>query len=661
TTAVEKGNPYLREVLQQLHGRGRLLSEEQLGRKVDLCKNLLGPEGAALVADGLKRNATANAILLGADEIGAEGARAIATALLTNKSLRTVFLGCNDIGAEGARALASALQINTTVKGLWLKRNNIRAEGVSALVSSLLTRSSPLLVLDLVYNHIGLDGIPPLVSLLKAQSSPVVLYLSGNRLGAEGARQLVEALQHNAILRELYLDVNEIGDEGAKAIASMWLHRQPPQELGENERRCSLPDLRVLTLSSNDIGDEGAVALADCLSNGSSSLKFLSLGYWRSTKIMGGKPNRIGDEGGKALARMLALNNSLIKLDLQGNLITSATAVSIASALSHQNTTLLSLNLNGNRGLGTEGVTALARGLSTTNNYGQPLSSLVELNLMGCINKDEDLLPLNEMLESNHRLLRVVVGGPQRFDVQRKRMRQLLKTNLQHFLKENESGMNDGEQEGELQTGRSEETAMEIVERRKRVQMRDEEIHALHSDIISTFRTPFPQSKGEGDKENEDEETEEQAKHHKPKQKVSKKTVQVPPHNAECLPRPLLLVPPPLIEHIKKKPLAQHSDQLLRTCIRLKLTQELEHLQLLQKEWLSKDAASSGQLQRIKEEATKEGLWPMQDCANAHYVLAQELTSSSLSNDHLQQKVKIIRKLCSSLKQSTSSDAVLSF
>src|SRR5215217_5652337 len=84
--------------------RGTLLDDGRL----DLCKQQIGPAGAAAVADALKMNAHVHTVLLGADGIGDYGARAVADLLRGNSAVRTAYLGCNGIGPAGVKALVQA-------------------------------------------------------------------------------------------------------------------------------------------------------------------------------------------------------------------------------------------------------------------------------------------------------------------------------------------------------------------------------------------------------------------------------------------------------------------------------------------------------------------------------------------------------------------------
>ncbi|MCG7529112.1 gala protein, partial [Streptomyces sp. OfavH-34-F] len=187
--------------------------------RVDLCKQGLGPAGAALVMPAAARSPHAAHVLLGTNSLGDEGATAVAAALAGGHRLHTVYLGCNRIGPEGAAALAGALAGDATVRALWLKRNPLGDTGVRAL-APMLRRNTTLRTLDLVNTGVTEDGLTALLDVLTHRPHPVErLFLGGNGLGADAA-PLLARLILDAGVRELYLPSNHLGDEGAAVLAA---------------------------------------------------------------------------------------------------------------------------------------------------------------------------------------------------------------------------------------------------------------------------------------------------------------------------------------------------------------------------------------------------------------------------------------------------------
>jgi len=312
----------------------RLRANQSNVVKVDLCKQMLGPEGAREIMEALENSTTARSVLLGADEIGPEGARAVGQALLKNRSLKTVFLGCNGIGEEGAKYIAEAIENNDVVEGYWLKRNQIGLTGLQAILSALRTNQS-VKTLDLVQNNLGVEGARLLEEAFVDAAHPlsiISLYLSGNEFGVDGARHIAGIIRRNTTIKHLYLGLNNLGEEGGLLIA---------EALKENRT------LLTLAVLSNELGPRAAAAFADALRL-NNTLTCLDLGYAKATKVLEGKPNVIEDAGAQAIAAAVAENTSLRVLNLTQNGIGEAGYLAVAEAL-RTNASLTHLVLDRNR------------------------------------------------------------------------------------------------------------------------------------------------------------------------------------------------------------------------------------------------------------------------------------------------------------------------
>ncbi|MBL1286339.1 gala protein [Streptomyces sp. For3] len=253
--------------------------------RVDLCKQGLGPAGAARVMPALAASPHATHVLLGTNSLGDEGARSVAGVLRRGgHGLRTVYLGCNRIGAEGAAALAGALGEDGTVRALWLKRNPLGDAGVRALLP-MLAGNTALRTLDLVNSGLTAAGLEALLDVLRFREQPLErLFLGGNGLGAESA-PLLAALIRDAGVRELYLPANHLGDAGAAVLAAAADPARPVR----------------LGLGGNGIGPAGAYALADALGG----IEALDLGRPPSERSLGATGNATGDAAAHALAAAL--------------------------------------------------------------------------------------------------------------------------------------------------------------------------------------------------------------------------------------------------------------------------------------------------------------------------------------------------------------------
>ncbi|MEM1179908.1 MAG: SDR family NAD(P)-dependent oxidoreductase [Acidobacteriota bacterium] len=276
--------------------RGTLLPDGRL----DLCKQGLGPDGAARVAEVLPRQTFVKSLLLGANTLGDAGAQAVAEALPAQASLTTLFLGCNGIGRPGAEALAAGLRARPTQRGLWLKRNPLGSAGLRPIADAV-ARHPALRTLDLVDTDTRGPALDTLVDGLAANRSVERLFLDANGLRADDARNLARLLSESTSLRELYLDSNPLRDAGVITLVDA-LRRRPNQ-------------LEVLSLRSTGLTDIGFEAIASFLST-DPSLRRLNLGRGRSATIYRAPENRGGDAAASALSFALETNVHLAELGL---------------------------------------------------------------------------------------------------------------------------------------------------------------------------------------------------------------------------------------------------------------------------------------------------------------------------------------------------------
>ncbi|MFB7173206.1 gala protein [Streptomyces sp. NPDC056254] len=281
--------------------------------RVDLCKQGLGPAGAARLLPAAAASPHATHLLLGTNAIGDTGAATLADALTADgHGLHTLYLGCNRIGPAGVGSLAGVLAEDTTVRALWLKRNPLHADGARTL-AALLRRNTGLRTLDLVNTGIGAEGVRLLLDALVEREQPLErLFLGGNGLGPDAAPLLCDLIRLAGV-RELYVPANHLGDEGAAALAAAAADSPHPVRLG---------------LGGNGIGAAGARALAASLGG----IEALDLGRTLSERSLGAPGNHPGDEGAYALAAALP-GSPLRRLELRHTGLTGRGAKSLLAAV----------------------------------------------------------------------------------------------------------------------------------------------------------------------------------------------------------------------------------------------------------------------------------------------------------------------------------------
>ncbi|NGO74805.1 ribonuclease inhibitor [Streptomyces sp. YC504] len=277
--------------------------------RLDLCKQELGAEGAALIADALRESAagaTASArasdgaqdapvrhVLLGTDGLGDEGALA-ATRAAENGQVETLYLGCNGITAPGACRIADQLRASpTVVAGLWLKRNPLGPAGGQA-AAQLIEAVRTLRTLDLVQTGLDPAGLAVLVdALLTATGEGRTverLFVGGNPLGAAGGHVLGALVSAGAV-GELYVSAAQLGDEGAGHLAEA-LDRAPYGRLTR------------LSVASNGIGPLAAARLVSAATT--AGVEVLDLGRVRAARTLAAADNRLDLAAATAVARTLA-------------------------------------------------------------------------------------------------------------------------------------------------------------------------------------------------------------------------------------------------------------------------------------------------------------------------------------------------------------------
>lgn len=313
---------------QTAFNKGTLTTDGRL----DLCKQVVGPEGIRPLLGAMMRTDHVRRLLLGNNIIGDGGAAAIAGFLRErgDSPLDCWYIAGNHIGPDGIARVCEALAADTRVTALWLKRNPLKAAGMVP-IAALLRANRTLQVLDLVNCGLLDAGLAIVLDALSGPDANTTLrhlYVGTNGVSAASGPRIAEFLAGPCALESLFLSCNRLGDDGAEAIA---------RGLAGNRT------LRRLSLASNRIGPRGAAALAEALAE-HPTLELLDLGFTKATVAVGELGNCLGDDGARVLAAMLTTNTALRSLDLLHNYISQRGVNFIREAMKH-NHTLLRLQL----------------------------------------------------------------------------------------------------------------------------------------------------------------------------------------------------------------------------------------------------------------------------------------------------------------------------
>lgn len=274
--------------------------------RLDMCKQDLGPLGAAAVANALPEGGgPVKHLLLGTDGLGDAGASAVAPKAVAAK-VETLYLGCNAIGGGGVCEIAGQLIASPgVVKALWLKRNPVGPDGVRA-VAETVRAGTVLRTIDLTQTGLTAPDIAVLVDAMIAISDGAHaierLYLSGNQLGVDGAQELARLLTAGAVA-ELYVSAARLGDSGARVLATA-LRMAPPGSL------------RRLSVASNGIG---SAALADLIAAAATAgVELFDAGRVKAAAILAADDNHLDEPGAATVAEALAAApHSLAYLNLR--------------------------------------------------------------------------------------------------------------------------------------------------------------------------------------------------------------------------------------------------------------------------------------------------------------------------------------------------------
>lgn len=261
--------------------------------RLDLCKQQLGPGGAAEVARALRPDGPVRHLLLGTDGLGDAGAAAVAERA-GEAGVETLYLGCNTLTSAGVCSLADNLRASpSAVTGVWLKRNPLGA-GAGDAAARLLAQVRELRTLDLVQTGLEPSGAAALAEALVAAARdgrPVErLYAGGNPLGPAGARALAPVVAAGAC-GELYLAAAGLGDAGAAELTGA-LERAP------------FGRLRRLSVASDGIGAPAAGRLVAAAVH--AGVELCDLGRVKAARALGAADNRFDETAAASVGAALA-------------------------------------------------------------------------------------------------------------------------------------------------------------------------------------------------------------------------------------------------------------------------------------------------------------------------------------------------------------------
>jgi len=272
------------------------LSREKLGFRYEL-----NPEDIKSLLNVIKYVPNLKELYLAGNIIGPEGAALIAEAAKNGyfAKFQKLNLSNNGLDPVGIKDLLIAIQYMPDLKELYLADNIIGQEG-SALIAEAAKNGyfAKLQTLNLSNNELDYVGIKDLLIAIQYILDLKELYLAGNIIGPKGAALIAEAAKNGyfAKLQTLNLSNSQLGHKGFQIFLNCVTFMQ----------------LEKLYLASNKIGYQGMAYLKDA------PQKFLK--YLQILDLNG---NEIGSKGLKNFLAVARLMKNLQSLHLALNNIDS--------------------------------------------------------------------------------------------------------------------------------------------------------------------------------------------------------------------------------------------------------------------------------------------------------------------------------------------------
>ncbi|CAF4489824.1 unnamed protein product, partial [Rotaria socialis] len=190
--------------------RGTIMS----GGRLDLCKQVVGPQGIQPLLNAMKQSSVINRLLLGNNIVGLPGAQAISQYIRcnTDSNIDTWYIAGNHFDSECISLICDALATDTKVKALWLKRNPILASGI-VHIAQMLATNQYLQTLDLLNTGLLDEGCEILFNAFKSNHNLKHLYMDTNGLTVKSGHIIrLHFEQNDNHLESLYLSCNALGD-----------------------------------------------------------------------------------------------------------------------------------------------------------------------------------------------------------------------------------------------------------------------------------------------------------------------------------------------------------------------------------------------------------------------------------------------------------------
>jgi len=296
-------------------------------QRIDLCKQVVGPNWIGNLVDSIKLNPYVDHFLLGNNIIGPTGGQQIGQ-FISNPhvpTIKTWYLAGNRLDAEGIKPICDALKTDTHCISLWLKRNPI-LKGIKH-IAEMLEVNKTIKILDLHNTGVFDEGIEYLFNSLRHNTSLKYLYLEANGIvNPKPICDYFDYLVANNLkgLTSLWCGINRLDDDGVIMLANSLKH---------------YTHIKRICLGANRMSAVSCKILLESLQN-HPNLVMLDIGLYKSTGDLSELPNNIGDAGVPDICSFIEENKSIKVLSIIHNNISIEGLNQILESY-EKNTTLL--------------------------------------------------------------------------------------------------------------------------------------------------------------------------------------------------------------------------------------------------------------------------------------------------------------------------------
>lgn len=246
---------------------GQCLKVNKLIRSLDVSHSMMGPEGTAMLSDGVRLSQSLSTLNLSGNGIRSTGAIFIRDMLRASRTLTDLDVSENGLEDAGVRVVSSGIAdgsvcYNTALRALNLASNGISPDGALIVSLALKVKAVRVSCLNISTNPIYDLGITHIFDSVFMGSPFVSIILRDCQFGLEGVLKISEAMRVSNTLKVLDLSNHFKDDVGNYSLGNR------VDGMGAQILADAIGDTHSLTcldVSGNQISAKGAAALCQVL------------------------------------------------------------------------------------------------------------------------------------------------------------------------------------------------------------------------------------------------------------------------------------------------------------------------------------------------------------------------------------------------------------